>query len=757
MPGIHGMPRIVLASATMADEQSNRRDQGQAAPPPNPGVSARRPGPVPPGASARQGAVQIPAPDASQRIPQAQVVTPVSSGTPRRQVSRPRGMSISTKVILAMAGLAAVIVAAMFIVVQIQTTKAVNRTVNSSGAGYVDLLGAVGQEYREGLTERRLLQQLALALDPAQAGNAAFQPVRERWTALVNGYAYGPTSSVYHPASNYTAFSQIIPDLEWMYVAERAEQFQVPATNRDALLGDGWGTAAKSRNRGPRQCRELNDANWKPAKPEQENSYARLINTMRPTPDVSKRRLADLAAQIVEANRQASVRRFETVVGGQDDAPVVGIRFDPGMSSLDFLDALESQAVGPAAGGQAGASRLVLAVGVGELVGSGAEQPAGRDGVTFREGYGSLGQDTVGVREYTSGALPGGGSIRVMLNARVVGEAQASAVAAIAVLSVVALLLALGVAFLVGRGLTKPVISLMGDVQAIAAGNFDHRPVIRTRDEVGTLAQLLTEMAESLRVAQELWRTSQAQAHDIDMAREIQENLLAKNVPVAEGYDISAYYSPSKEVGGDYYDFFMVDENRIGMVVADVSGKGIPGSMIMMMAKALITYQAIANHAGPKALFTTVNKFLARDIKRGMFVTSFYIELDVPKRIARVASAGHCPMLIFRESTQKAFSQNPGGLALGFDKEGALFERNMKEEAIQLLPGDRVMIYTDGITEAKSPAGEEFGELRVQQIMARCSGMSSKEFLVQLVRAIEAHAQTTVQGDDITVITFRVV
>jgi sigma-B regulation protein RsbU (phosphoserine phosphatase) len=121
-----------------------------------------------------------------------------------------------------------------------------------------------------------------------------------------------------------------------------------------------------------------------------------------------------------------------------------------------------------------------------------------------------------------------------------------------------------------------------------------------------------------------------------------------------------------------------------------------------------------------------------------------------------VASAGHNPLLLYRAATKQCIEVNPGGIALGFDKDGRLFERNMKEEVIQLQRGDRAVIYTDGVTEAMSPGGEEFGEERVQAITIQCAGKSSAEYLTTLVNAIQGHAQTDDQHDDITIVTLKV-
>jgi sigma-B regulation protein RsbU (phosphoserine phosphatase) len=295
----------------------------------------------------------------------------------------------------------------------------------------------------------------------------------------------------------------------------------------------------------------------------------------------------------------------------------------------------------------------------------------------------------------------------------------------------------------------------MTDIQIISGGNFSHQPLARSRDEIGIVSRLLGDMALGLKAAQDVWTENQSRKHDLDIAKEIQENLLPKHVPRIAGYDVSAYYSPSKEVGGDYYDFFLVDKTHLGMICADVSGKGIPGSMVMMMCKALISYEASEN-LSPRDIFCKVNRTLAKDIKRGMFVTAFYMLLDIPTARLTVASAGHNPLLLYRAATRQCTQINPGGIALGFDKDGRLFERNMKEEVIQLQRGDRAVIFTDGVTEAMSPTNEEFGEERLMAITVQCAGKTSSEYLTQMVNAIQSHAQADEQHDDITVVTLKV-
>jgi serine phosphatase RsbU (regulator of sigma subunit) len=713
-------------------------------------------GPIPPGPSQRRTATNIPAPV---------MPTPGPQGKPMagRHAVRARGLSIKTKVILAMAVLAGVIVLVMFLLVWGLTTSAINDNINAAGVGYVRLSRSQGGEYENRLTELGFLQTLGRATQPSGGGKHA-APVTAAWDALKSHYGLKSTGTKpsYTEAGFYRSFTELRQDLEWVRMANACEAVKAPDSVREALLGQRYAEYRLKPTRPPAQLLiakgEVFEPRWKPADwldglPMDKSLETKALSATVYGKD-GKKKLYDLAAALLQMTKDETGSLWEAAISGDLSATLVGVHYTPApgriASGVSFLNALASDADA----GAGASSAFTIYAGVEDMSGESAKTPTADSGVSYSEGTAKSGASDLAIREYASAKE--GDSVSVFVNAGVLGEARRNTILWIGLTSAFFIIVSIGVAFLVGTGLTRPVIKLAEDVQIIAGGNFDHRPVLHSRDEVAGLAQLLGEMAQSLKIAQDLWRQNQAQAHDLNMAREIQENLLAKHVPQVKGYDVSAYYSPSKEVGGDYYDFFAIDDNHVGMVCADVSGKGIPGSMIMMMAKSLITYEALAN-AAPKKLFTSVNRILAKDIKRGMFVTAFYMVLDVPKRVLRYASAGHVPMLVFRSADSKAYSLNPGGIALGFDKDGVLFERNMKEEALQLQQGDRVMIYTDGVIEAVNPAGEEFGERRVMEIMARCAGKSSQDFLVQLVQALETHAQTPVQNDDITIVTFQVV
>ncbi|HZN63396.1 MAG TPA: PP2C family protein-serine/threonine phosphatase, partial [Planctomycetota bacterium] len=273
--------------------------------------------------------------------------------------------------------------------------------------------------------------------------------------------------------------------------------------------------------------------------------------------------------------------------------------------------------------------------------------------------------------------------------------------------------------------------------------------------EIGQLAASFNRMTTALRAAQQQELAARAMEHELGIASEIQTNLVPKSILKVPGYDIGAYYRPSKEVGGDYYDFIEIDENRSGLIVADVSGKGVPGSLVMAMARAFIRMEAERSRNPSTAdTLARANKMLARDMRKGMFVTAIYGILDRTNHQIRVSSAGHNPMILWRSRSEEIVLINPKGIALGLDK-GPVFDRSISEEIIQLEPGDRVVIYTDGTVEAMNAKREEFGDRPFQDLVRKLAKTESNQFLNLIVKALDEHQGNAPQHDDMTIVTFR--
>jgi sigma-B regulation protein RsbU (phosphoserine phosphatase) len=262
-------------------------------------------------------------------------------------------------------------------------------------------------------------------------------------------------------------------------------------------------------------------------------------------------------------------------------------------------------------------------------------------------------------------------------------------------------------------------------------------------------------MTTALRAAHDQELQTRAMEHDLTIASEIQSNLVPKRMLKIPGYDISAYYRPSKEVGGDYYDFIQIDEDNEGVIVADVSGKGVPGSLVMTMARAFIRMEAErGKNPSPADTLMKANRMLAQDIKKGMFVTALYCILNKRTNEIRVASAGHNPLVVWRAASNNVELVNPNGIALGFDK-GPVFERTVKEVNITLGRGDRIVAFTDGTVEAMNSANQEFGDDRFYTLIRDLAMRDSNQMLNLIVKALDDHKGHAPQSDDITIVTLR--
>jgi len=242
---------------------------------------------------------------------------------------------------------------------------------------------------------------------------------------------------------------------------------------------------------------------------------------------------------------------------------------------------------------------------------------------------------------------------------------------------------------------------------------------------------------------------------ELAIAEELQSNLLPRRIPKIAGVDLSAYYRPSEEVGGDYYDFIEIDEDHLGIAVADVSGKGVPAAMVMTEARALLKGEA-SRSLSPAETLGRINRVLFQDIKRGMFVTMCYMVLSIRRRQLTLSSAGHLPLILWRRASNACYAINPLGLALGIDK-GPLFEKKLREDRVVLQAGDRFVGCTDGILEAMNADQEELGTERLHALVSAHGDRDSGEFVTKLIDGVEAHAAGAPQHDDITLVTGRIV
>jgi sigma-B regulation protein RsbU (phosphoserine phosphatase) len=332
---------------------------------------------------------------------------------------------------------------------------------------------------------------------------------------------------------------------------------------------------------------------------------------------------------------------------------------------------------------------------------------------------------------------------------------------------VLALAFAVGglVAIVMAGRISRPLMRLAGYAEHVheqdfTAADAEPTPLLaelarRHSDEVGRLAESFLFMERSLkeRVRELMEATAQAQAieSELTIAREIQQGLLPKIFPPYPDrpeIDLHAHLDSAREVGGDLYDFFFLDENRLCFVAGDVAGKGVPASLFMAITMALLK-QAVEYEPDPARIIARVNDALSHDNPSGMFVTLFLGVLDLRDGGIEYVNAGHNPPAIVGGAGVD-YLRGPSGPMLG-----AFADMPYEKKTASLEPGQAILVYTDGITEAMNPEHALFGEERLTNVLHDVTAAPSREVVQAILAAVEAHAAGADQSDDITVLCLR--
>jgi len=253
-------------------------------------------------------------------------------------------------------------------------------------------------------------------------------------------------------------------------------------------------------------------------------------------------------------------------------------------------------------------------------------------------------------------------------------------------------------------------------------------------------AKLLEESIEKERLEKEL-----------DVARDVQYKILPQETPNFENVEISALFTPAFEVGGDYYDFFNIDENRFGVVIADVSGKGIQAAFIMAEVKGIFSTLSKLDLT-PKELLVKVNQILKDNIDKKNFVTAVYGIVDIRKQTFTFSRAGHSPVYYTRDKSSEKLIPSGIGLGLNFTNQ---FENNLKEMEIKLNNNDIITLFTDGINESINEHLEEFGYEKLESIISDNSHLSAKEISNKIMTSVSLFTKDSSQRDDITLVILK--
>lgn len=291
------------------------------------------------------------------------------------------------------------------------------------------------------------------------------------------------------------------------------------------------------------------------------------------------------------------------------------------------------------------------------------------------------------------------------------------------------------------QGKVKGLIILGKRVNNMEYSDYD----IEFIYSVGSLAIISLENRRLFKEALE----KQKLEEELEFAREIQQNLLPSQIPATNNFDIAAINLPSKQVGGDYFDIIKVDEGKYIIAIADVSGKGIPASLLMANMQAFL--QVISKQKIDIATATgLINDLITSNTSDGRFITFFWALLDDNEKRLTYVNAGHNPPILIRDNQIIRLSE--GGIILGVMKTLLPYNSN----SIQLKSGDKIIMFTDGVSEAMNPYSEEFSENRLEQLALTTSNYPSDETLQRIKTEIEQFVQGAPQSDDLTMMIIRV-
>src|SRR5947199_5930638 len=243
--------------------------------------------------------------------------------------------------------------------------------------------------------------------------------------------------------------------------------------------------------------------------------------------------------------------------------------------------------------------------------------------------------------------------------------------------------------------------------------------------------------------------------HDLEIARDIQRILLPSDAPVINGFQISGINVPARQVSGDYFDYICVDEERLGVAIADVSGKGVPASLIMAICRSVLRAEA-ARNPSPADVLRKVNRQLYPDIKEDMFISMAYLILNHERNGDGVmlARAGHDAPLLYKQKSQTVIPVKSPGMVVGIDS-GNVFDRLTTDFAVPLERDDCLVLYTDGVTEALNTEGDEFGLDRTIQSVRASASDGAQAIVKRVIEDVRDFTGSLPQNDDITLIAIR--
>jgi len=335
-----------------------------------------------------------------------------------------------------------------------------------------------------------------------------------------------------------------------------------------------------------------------------------------------------------------------------------------------------------------------------------------------------------------------------------VGALGSTLVLILEVVAVVFLLLeivASAVGIMLTRTITSSVAGLYDATLHVRRGDLSYRVQVRQKDQLGALGESFNEMTGSISELIEEQQQKQRLEHEVSIAHEVQQQLFPSVFPSVPGLELAAICNPARVVSGDYYDFIQLDPARVGIAVADISGKGIYAALLMASLQAALRSIALSDGEGCTAdVVSRVNAHLFRNTSEDRYATLFYAVYDSVTKTLTYTNAGHLAPLLVCGGSNEVQPLEQGGTVVG------LFENpGYTERTVEVTPGSVLVVFSDGITEPENVYGEEFGIQRLKAEVVRQRDLPVETLAKNVISAAEQWAGTPEQADDMTVVIAR--
>lgn len=308
--------------------------------------------------------------------------------------------------------------------------------------------------------------------------------------------------------------------------------------------------------------------------------------------------------------------------------------------------------------------------------------------------------------------------------------------------------------FLLAKSITASVHNLAEGTERIKNGDLTYRIRLGAKDQLGDLANQFNSMTESIQNLLVVRAEKERMAEALQIARQMQQNLLPKSFEEPCGMEISAMNLPAEEVCGDYYDILRQDDHQTGIIIADVSGKGPSAALYMAEVKGVML--SMSQHAeAPRSILVEANRILAPTLDSRNFITMTCAMIHDQKRVMKLSRAGHNPILHYCASSGRIEVVQPRGIGLGMGKNGA-FESALEEVERDLCPGDILVFYTDGLTEAMNEQNSLYGMDRLSQIVLKKQSSNAEMIKSAILQDLQQFLNGKPPQDDVTLVLLKI-